>query len=433
MSYRDLRGYLQKIDDDLIRVEEPLDPQFEVAALLREAQDTGCAVLFENVKGYDRAKIAGNLFGSRKLAAVALETTEKDLAKTYIERKVQGLPPVDFKGAPPVQQVVIGEDIDLLKELPILTHHERDAAPYITSGLVVAKDPDGTKGALGIHRMMVHGPNRLGMLAATPPMTHFIANAEREKRPLEVAVILGADPATILASVVKVGPGGPEKFETAGALRGLPLELCRCKSVDLKVPAFAEVILEGRILPGIRESEGPFGENSGNYFTNVSPVIEIGLLTRREEILYPGLCPWTREVDNLLSLAAGTELLSQLQALFHGVVDLEMEPGTCGFKAICSVSGMKSTEVRRLIYHALSIDRRLKVLTVVDDDVNPRDAREVSWALATRFNPERDMVMMTGLEGYVIDTSSAGSAEGSKVGFDATSGGGSAFEKIKSP
>ena len=433
MPHRDLREFLAALGDDLIRVSEPFDPRFEMAAFLHQVQGSGRAVLFETVSGYPNARVAGNVLASRRLMARALDTTEDQLAQTYLSRKEKSLAPTLAAGDAPVQEVVHERPAELLPLLPILTHHERDAAPYITSGLVLANDPETGRRAMGIHRMMVHGGNQLGILLANPPLTVYHGKAEARGEPLEVAIALGVDPATLLASVVKAGATGPDKFDIAGALRGAPLELARGLTVALEVPARAEAVIEGRVLPGVRRPEGPFGENTGYYFTNESPVVEVTAVTHRRNPLYPGLCPWTADVDNLLSLAAGTELLGQLQGQVYGVTDVEIVGGTCGFSAVVSVEGCRPTEVRRLILLALALDRRLKTITVVDDDVDIRNPREVSWALATRFQPDRDAVVLDGVEGYVIDPSAQGRATGSKIGFDATRAPGPQFDKASFP
>lgn len=431
MGHRDLRGFLDDLDGDLIRVREPLAPKHEIAAFLRETQGRGRAVLFEQVEGFPGVRIAGNLLSSRRLAARALGTTEERLVETYVARSTQGVPPVRATEVP-AQEVVHRQPREVAALLPLMTHHEKDAAPFLTCGMVLARDPaTGTRG-MGVHRMMYKGGNRFGILLANPPLSLYLANAEAAGRPLEVAVALGVDPAMLIASVVKTGPLGPDKMEIAGALAGAPVALASALTVDVEVPARAEVILEGRILPGVREPEGPFGENTGAYFTNDSPVVEVSAVTHRRDFIFPALVPWTADVDTLLSLAGGAELLGQLQGLVRGVVDLELVPGTCSFAAVVAVRNCPSHEVRRLIHLALNLDRRLKVLTVVDDDVNLRDPREVAWAMSTRFQPERDTVIVSGTEGYIIDPSSAGGS-GSRIGFDATRGAGAQFDKIAMP
>ncbi len=431
MASLDLRGFLDDLAGELIRVGEPLDPQFEVAALLSEVQGSGRAVLCENVKGRPGARIAGNLLSSRRLAARALGTSEDRLVETYVARSAQRVPPVVAKEAP-VQAVVHRQPADVGALLPLLTHYEKDAAPFLTCGVVLARDPATGQRGMGIHRMMFKGGKRFGILLANPPLSQFLANAEASGKPLEVAVALGVDPAMLLASVVKTGPLGPDKMDIAGSLRGAPVELVRALTVDLEVPARAEVVLEGHVLPGVREPEGPFGENTGYYFSNTSPVVEISAVTHREDFIFPALVPWTADVDTLLSLAGGAELLGQLKGLVRGVVDLDIVPGTCSFAAVVAVKGCPTYEVRRLMHLALNLDRRLKSVTVVDDDVDIRNPREVAWALATRFQADRDMVVLGGMEGYVIDPSSAGGA-GAKMGFDATRGAGATFNRIALP
>jgi 2,5-furandicarboxylate decarboxylase 1 len=269
------------------------------------------------------------------------------------------------------------------------------------------------------------------VLLANPPMSQFHANAESRGEALPVAVALGLDPATVIASVVKSGPLTPDKMGIAGALRGQPVELVRAETVDVDVPARAEIVIEGRIPPGVREAEGPFGESTGAYFTYDSPVIEVSAVTHRREPIYPGLCPWSADLDMLLWLAAGADLLGQLRTQVAGVDDLELVGGTAGFSMIVAVHGCPRSEVRRLVHLALALDKRLKTITVVDDDIDIRDARDVAWALATRYQPARDTIVVEGTDAYVIDPSASGAGQGSKLGIVATRGAGTAFDKAR--
>lgn len=433
MAYLDLRHFLDDLGTDLLTVREEMNPRFEVAATLRELGNDDPAVLFTQVRGYSDARVCGNLIGRRERIAKALDTDADNLAATYLERKERSIAPTIFRGAAPVKEVIHDKPQDLLSVLPILTHYEKDAAPFITSGVVFAKDPDTGRRAMGIHRMMVHGGNRLGIFLANPPLSLFHAKAEAAEEPLEVAIVLGLEPATLVASVVKTGSQGPDKVEIAGALRNAPVELVRGETVSIEYPAHAEIVLEGRVLPVVRETEGPFGENTGYYFSNISPVVEVSAILHRKQFIYPGLCPWTADVDTLLSLAGGTELLWHLQHHVNGVVDLEMIGGTIGFTAVIATKGCSPGQVRRIIQLALAMDSRLKMVKVVDDDVDIRNPREVSWAMATRYQPERDTVVLEKTEAYVIDPSAVANGSGSKIGFDATRGKGPEFERVTVP
>lgn len=428
----DLRGFLADLGDDLLKVVQPFDPKHEMAALLRAMPAKGPAVLFENVVGHPGARVVGNLVASRGRVARALDTGEAELAATYLQRTRQGIAPRICNDAP-VKEVRHLAPPDIASLLPVLTHYAGDGGPFITSGVVLCHDPATGRRGMGIHRMMVKGGNRLGILLANPPLSQFHANAEATSQPLDIAVALGVEPALLIAAVVKSTAQGPDKMDMAGALRGAPVEMVRADTVAVNVPARAEIIIEGRVLPGVREMEGPFGENTGYYFSNLSPVVEVTAVTHRLNFIYPALCPWTSDVDTLLSLAAGTELLGQLRTQMAGIADLDLTNGTCGFSAVIAMAKASPADARRLIHLALSMDRRLKLVTVVDDDVDIRNPREVAWALATRFQPDRDTVILSGMEGYVIDPSCEDSGVGSRMGMNATRGRGPEFDKISIP
>lgn len=421
MAWRDLRAFLDGLGSGLRRVHEPFSPRFEIAAALREARPDAPALLFEAVTGHPGWRVCGNLIANRERLARAFETTPAQLAEAYLQRRERGIAPIGATQVP-VKEVVVTQGDDLLGALPILTHHERDGAPYITTGVVLCNEPGTGRRGMGIHRMQVHGPRRLGLFLANPPLTLFHAAAEARGEPLEVAVALGLEPALVVAAVCKVGPLVPDKMAIAGALRGEPVPLIRGETVAVEVPARAELVIEGRVLPGVRQHEGPFGENTGAYFSADSAVIEVTAVTHRREPIYPGLTPWASDVDMLLWLAAGTELLGQLRAQVAGVADLELVGGTAGFSMVVSVSGTPRSEVRRLIHLALALDKRLKAVTVVDDDVDIRNPREVAWAMATRHRPSHDTIVIAGTDAYVIDPSASGAGQGSKIGFDATRG-----------
>ena len=263
MKFHDLRSFVTALEsaDELTRVNAELSPQYEVATAVKMlAQKQRKAVLVDKVKGYN-VPVVGNLLGSARRLAIALDVNEEDLPATYLEGRNKPVKPKVITSAP-VQEVVIDSGIDILGTMPVLTHHQRDAGPYFTSAFIVAKDPETGVRGLGIHRVQVKDRDTVGIFLANPPLSDFLAKAEKQDKPLEIAIVSGADPIMYFTSP-QYAPQGVDKYDIAGGLAKAPIELVKCKSVDIEIPAHAEFVLEGYIIPHHREQEGPFGMNSG--------------------------------------------------------------------------------------------------------------------------------------------------------------------------
>lgn len=434
-AYRDLRDFLQALEEEgeLLKIKEELNARFELSAILKLIND-GKAVQFDNITGYPGKKAIGNILGTRRRIAMFLGVAEETLTQSFMERKGQQIAPRVVAEAP-VQEVIIKDNIDLVSLLPALTYHEKDISPYLTSALTIARDPETGVQNMGLHRIQLKGGNRLGTLLANPPVATFWQRAEQAGQGLEVAIGIGVDPAMILGAMTKATAEGPDKIAVAGGLKGEAIELVPAESVNLLVPARAEVILEGRVIPKYREQEGPFGESTGHYFQFENPVIEIHTVTHRRDFLYQFIQVWGAEPDVILSLGVSSDNLSSLKRMVPIIKDINFSPGTCMFNAVASVKGATPAEVRRLMALILSMDQRIKQIIIVDDDVNIFDMREVQWALATRFQADRDMLLLTGLKGYVIDPSVGADGFTAKIGLDATKKGEdlSRFEKITIP
>jgi 2,5-furandicarboxylate decarboxylase 1 len=326
----------------------------------------------------------------------------------------------------PVKDVEILRDIDILKTMPVLTHYTRDASPYFTCAITIARDPDTGIQGMGIHRIQVKDQNTLGIFLATPPLSSFLAKTEAKREPLEIAVVIGVDPVTFFASVVWA-PAGIDKFEIAGGLRGKPIELVKCSTVDLEVPAYAEFVLEGKIIPGERQPEGPFGESTGYYFSNKSPVAKITAITHRRDAIYQSLVPFSGEEMVLLELGWEMKHLPELKNIHSFVRKIHFTN-----MLIVAIVQIKKTsdEDSRKIIEELWGNPFIKIVIVVDEDIDPYDAEDVSWAIATRVRPDRDVVMKADLPGLPIDPSadeldiiaefSLIACKTSKLGIDAT-------------
>lgn len=435
-----LRDFLKLLADhnELLVINEEVSPEYEITAFLRETggYSGGPAILFTNVKGYPGCKVAGNLLASRKKMALALGTGEERLKESYLAGREKSIAP-KIIGEGPVQENVVTGEIDLLSILPAPLFHEGDGGKYLTSAVLTAKDPESGEQNTGIHRVQLKGGNRLGVFLSNPPLASYLAKAESKGEKLPIAITLGWHPAGLLAAAAPMRGGKLTKLHLVGGLLGAPVQLVPAKSIELMVPADGEIVLEGHVLPGVREKEGPFGESSGYYFEDTSPVIEITAVTYRNEFILPVIQPWGLETETILSVCSGAEMWQELKQLVPGVVDVGFLPGALHFQGVISVAGnMKTEEVRRLIHLSLSLFKSLKHVIVVDEDINIHNPREVLWALATRFQSHRDMVLLEGLAGYVIDPSAPGTS-GAKMGLDATARPGgpesSTFKGLKIP
>ena len=420
----DLRSFLSELKNrgELLEVGEEVDTRFEITAVLKEVlgEQGGPAVHFRNVRGYPGRSLAGNILASRRKMALALGCEVEGLRDTYIKKRFDSQAPVVWDGSAPAQKNVVDKDVDLLSLLPAPLFHQGDAGHYLTAGVLMARDPLTNELTMSIHRMQLKGKNLLGINLAHPPMADYLKRAEHEGEPMQVAVALGLHPAELLAAAVSLKAGMKSKVHLAGGLAGRPVALVKAKVIDLMVPALAETILEGQLLSGIREAEGPFGESSGYYFKTESPVMEVQAVTSRKEPILSIIPPWGIEIDIMLSLFGGGELWQELHRVIPGVLDVAFLPGSLTFQGVIKVSkSLSKSDVRRLIHLALNLDRRLKHVIVVDEDVDIHNTRDVLWALGTRFHGSYDLVCLQELEGYVIDPSTE-DGKTTKIGFDAT-------------
>jgi len=439
----DLRSFLARLEeeDELVHVDHPLSPRFEIPAVIKHiGSKRDVAIQFDRVKGY-QVPVVGNLFGSKRRLAIAMETREEEMAdKIYNARKNPVEPKLVENG--PVNEVKIHGNVDILQTIPVLTHHERDAGPYFTCAVTLAKDPETGLRGMGLHRIQVKGKDKLGIFLASPPLSQFLAKAEKKGTPLEVAIAVGVDP-LILFSAVIFAPTGVDKLSIAGGFYGEPVELVKCSQVDLEVPASAEFVLEGHIVPGRREKEGPFGESTGCYLTYNNPVIEIGALMHREKPIYQGLVPFAGEEDVLLDYSWEIDNLKELQKAHSCVRKVHML--NIGLMAVVQVRNPSDGEVP-LIMEKLLSNPFIKTVIVVDDDVDPYNYGDVLWAVSTRFQAERDLLVKKDVDGLMIDPSAAELsvsdeffstlvAKTSKMGINATKpgDGGERFDKIDVP
>ncbi len=422
VGFDDVNSFLDSLKEsnELIEIKDQVSPRFEISALLRELGDqTGPAALFTHVDGFPGHVVAGNLMGHRRRVARALGVQEDQLAATYLERKNRRIPPVVVNDAPLKQVTIDAQAVDLLRVLPALTHHERDVSPYLTCAVTFAKDPETGKQSMGLHRIQVQGSQSLLINLATPPLFHFLQKARELKVSLDAAVVVGPDPAVLIASVTWV-PGGHDKVEIAGGFRQRPVEMVQCETVDLMVPAHSQYVIEGTIQPGDMAHEGVFGDSSGTYVEAESPVMKVTSVTHRENPIFQALQPWSSEEDVLLNLCFGSDLLEDVRKDYPFVRDVHLVSGTVCAHIIASVSPCPRPACRSAIIALLTHNPFAKMAIVVDEDIDIRNYREVEWAMAMRFQADRDLILLPGVQGHDIDPSALPDGSSCKMGMDAT-------------
>ncbi len=433
-AFSGLRDFIEELNrrGDLISVPHPLDTRYEISAVLSEmGKKEAPAILFERVRGH-QLPVVGNLLGTRKRLALALGIDPEKLFEEFPKRMEKRLPPVLTRDASPKEVVKKGRGLDLIKFLPILTHYARDSGPYITSGFSSARDPETGVIGRGLHRMELRGKDRLGISLLNPPLSEIYGKYKRKQRRMEIATVIGMDPLIFIASILKA-PTGMDKLSIAGGIRGKAVPMVKAENVDLEIPAFAEVLIEGYIDPKGKEEDGVLGESSGYYMGfSKSPTIQVTAVTFRKSAIYHAIVPWSLEVDNLLYLVHGLDFVPKMKREIPSIREIRLIPGTFGAHAVISLDTENKGEIRRALSLALSFTNIKKVIAV-NTDINIQDDRELEWAMATRFQADKDLIVMANLRGQPIDPSSGDGFLTAKMGLDATKPRPEGFEKVGVP
>jgi 2,5-furandicarboxylate decarboxylase 1 len=430
MAFSGIKGFVEYLKDhgELLTLSTPLSPKFEIATILSElGKEEAPAILFRKVKGYPLT-IIGNLLGTKKRLSMALGVDHKNLFEEALHKLERKLPPVLVTDRSPKEVITEKGKIDLLKLLPILTHYSNDSGPYITSAITSARDlRNGTIGR-GLHRMEVRGRNKLGISLLNPPLSEIFAQYKKESKKMEVATVIGLDPAILIASVFKV-PLGTDKLSVAGGLRGKPIPMVKAETVDLDIPA-AEITIEGFIDPKGKEKDGVLGESSGYYMTfPKSPTIHVTAITYQKKACFQAILPWGLEVDNLLSFIHGINFIPKMKKEIPSLQEIHLIPKTFGCHVVMSIKTDDKKEIRRALTFALSFSN-IKKAIIVDVDVEVEDSQEVEWAMATRFQGDKDLMIIPNLRGQPIDPSSREGFLTTKIGIDATKPRKEGFEKV---
>jgi len=431
MPFKDLREFLSLLEEkgDLLRTQKPVEVKFEISSYIRKTSDErGPALLFENVKNFDMP-VLGGVFATRERAFLALETSPEDYVNKF-QNALEHLVPPRLVSKAPCQEVIhAGSGLDLAR-LPIPIFSEKDPAPFITLGLSISRNPKTGAKNTSIYRLQVKGRNRLGIMAQH--LVHHLIEAESLGKGLPIAIAIGTDPVLPLATQW-MAPYGTDELALAGALRGAPVEVVKAHTVDLEVPATAEIIIEGTVLPNVREEEGPFGEVSGYYTPSTrKPVIEVSAITHREKPIYQAALTGMPTTENhiLKQLPLEATVYWTLKKDFPGVKAVHFPAaGTVGMICVVSMKQAYECEARNVIATIMG-SRRNKTTIVVDDDVDLFDMERVLWAIATRTQADEDVIVFPRLVATAMDPSVRQFRIGSSLGIDATKPFGKSFPEI---
>jgi 2,5-furandicarboxylate decarboxylase 1 len=400
---RDMRSWIAELEEagELIRIDKPVDPLTQMGALLYQSREK--ALLFENLPNGWRS--LGQAPANVRHAALAFGVSQEALVPHVADRLGRLIPPVMVADGP-VKEVKLEKGQFDLTKLPVHVAGQRDGGPVIGSGLVVTKDPDTGQRNLSFHRLQIKGPNKSGILLYPRHSWKNYLKYQARNEPMPVAVMIGHHP-LFYAAAATTAAYGTDEFEIAGGYLDEAVRMVKCETVDLEVPADAEIVLEGYIPPNVREEEGPFSEFQDYYVTGTgkNPIVEYHFMSRRSDAIFKNLqngsemegcvfhkVPMSAAIYRRLKTVGGGPELHNVLVLpgIFGVV-VQMTPRAYG-------------EAKNLLMAALSAEyQHPKLAIAIDQDVDIHNPLEILWALTTRVNPERDVVIIPGTHNHAMD------------------------------
>jgi 2,5-furandicarboxylate decarboxylase 1 len=429
VARQSLRGFLAMVERDFpeefLRIRTPVRTELDITSLVFELEHAGRSpvVMYENVEGH-AMPVVTNIAGNRKLLAACLGVSAADLPTAFRERCQKYIPCEVVKNVPWQAVTIEGDDVDLGK-LPIPLHFSVDAAPYITAGQIVARDPVSGVDTTGFHRLMVKGRNRLGVsLHSRRRMHEFHRRAAERGQNLPAAITLGIHPLHYMGAMVYAYPPHVRKYEIIGGLFGEPYQLASTGFHDLEVPLGAEIVIEGEILADVHEPEGPFSEFTGyaSYRSTENVFIVKRIRMRRDALFHSIVSGMSQDHILVSCVTREGEILNTLRRNLPNVLGVYVPHRTCGaFLAIVKIKKTAQGEPQQAIMAALGTEFYTKYVIVVDEDVDIFDMNDVMWAVATRVRAEQDIVFIPGCKGAILDpTSDPETFTVTKMGIDAT-------------
>ncbi|MBI4526529.1 MAG: UbiD family decarboxylase [Deltaproteobacteria bacterium] len=405
---KDMRIWIERLQQagELRHVHRVVDPRTEMGALLWQSKER--ALMLDNIAGHPGWKTLGQGVANWRHAALAFDTTPDRLVATYAMRMRERVQPVRVAHGPVKDIALRGEKIDLLS-FPLHLNCTRDGGPYITSGLCVTRDPDSGARNMAMYRLMVHDARHTGFMAApNHHATQHRLRYEERGEPMPIAVIVGHHPAYYFAAATTVAYGDDE-MALAGALLGEPVPLVACETVPLEVPADAEIVIEGYVLPGERRPEGPFSEFQDYYAGEVGPqpVLRVEAITMRRDRIYKSLQNGVHVEGNVYQEVPCSAQMYQTLTGAGGRLDIKnVVMRGANFGVVIQMTPRFPGEAMNVLASAIGGDpTHAKILIAVDEDIDPNDPMDVWWAVETRVNPADDVVIIPGVYVNHLDVS----------------------------
>ncbi|HEY2919831.1 MAG TPA: UbiD family decarboxylase [Candidatus Binatia bacterium] len=423
---KDLRSFIDDLEskypEEIARVTKSISPRYEITALLTQLEKSKrFPVLYcENIEGSSAAVVI-NVQASRKLMALALECEPQELATKFSERQGKPVAPVEVSEGPVQEVITTGDDVDLTK-VPLLTHYDVNAAPYITAGIVVAADPDSGVRNTSYNRLMMARKRELRIFMAVGRHLWTLHNKlERRNEPLPIAIVVGVHPLFSLGAQAFT-PLTEDEYAVIGGMMGEPLRVIKGKTVPILVPADAEMVIEGKILANVRREEGPFGEFTGHAVSKDDrQVIEVTGITHRTNYIFQDVHAGYTEHKLMGAVPREAALIKAVRQTVPTVKSICMPvSGNCRFHAYISIAKRTPGQAKNAICAAFASDMLLKHVVIVDEDIDVYDEEQVLWAVSNRFQADHGLVVIPNAQGSELDPSAGPGGVNAKMGLDAT-------------
>jgi 2,5-furandicarboxylate decarboxylase 1 len=411
-----MREFLKVLEKDfkVVNIEEQISTKYQVSKILKEHNKE--VVIFKNIKESDMGIISG-ICNTREKIACSISSTVPEITSRIIQAMENPTPLDKIESISKNFENTMPAD---LTKLPVPTYYKKDGGAYLTAGVIIAKDPETEVRNASIHRMLVKDKDRLGVRIVPRNLYTYYKKAEKLDKPLEIAIAIGMNPATLLASCTSI-PINADELEVANTFHNGEMKLIKCETVDLEVPD-CEILLEGQILPYERDSEGPFVDLTDTYdIVRQEPIIKIDKMHYKNKPLYHAIMPAGNEHKLLQGLPQEPRIFKAVQNTVPTVKNVVLtEGGCCWLHAAVSIQKQTPGDGKNVIMAALAAHPSLKHCVVVDEDIDILNIVDIEYAIATRVKGDEDILIVPGARGSSLDPRATPDGTTTKVGVDAT-------------